>query len=116
MTTSLICANICLTKSPSITWTSRPYWRCKAPRPFKPSHGLLRALTILYSCRRDLSAGVTMICGSADQDTLRSEEHTSELQSLMRISYAVFCLTKNNQINTQIHNMRHTQDNVIQKI
>src|SRR3546814_6774128 len=27
----------------------------------------------------------------------RSEEHTSELQSLMRISYAVFCLTKNNK-------------------
>src|SRR3546814_4907863 len=26
----------------------------------------------------------------------RSEEHTSELQSLMRISYAVYCLTKNN--------------------
>src|SRR3546814_1430483 len=26
----------------------------------------------------------------------RSEEHTSELQSLMRISYAVFCLKKNN--------------------
>src|SRR3546814_3882290 len=33
-----------------------------------------------------------------------SEEHTSELQSLMRISYAVFCLKKNNitQINTTI--------------
>src|SRR3546814_8763084 len=29
--------------------------------------------------------------------TLRSEEHTSELQSLMRISYAVFCLKKKNQ-------------------
>src|SRR3546814_6014318 len=28
------------------------------------------------------------------QRTLRSEEHTSELQSLMRISYAVFCLKK----------------------
>src|SRR3546814_3936749 len=28
---------------------------------------------------------------------LRSEEHTSELQSLMRISYAVFCLKKNNK-------------------
>src|SRR3546814_4855067 len=28
----------------------------------------------------------------------RSEEHTSELQSLMRISYAVFCLKKNNII------------------
>src|SRR3546814_6356331 len=31
----------------------------------------------------------------------RSEEHTSELQSLMRISYAVFCLKKKNTINTQ---------------
>src|SRR3546814_5046934 len=32
---------------------------------------------------------------------IRSEEHTSELQSLMRISYAVFCLKKNNnQTNT----------------
>src|SRR3546814_2404397 len=29
-----------------------------------------------------------------DPDHLRSEEHTSELQSLMRISYAVFCLKK----------------------
>src|SRR3546814_10175761 len=30
----------------------------------------------------------------------RSEEHSSELQSLMRISYAVFCLKKNKQPNT----------------
>src|SRR3546814_2119813 len=30
----------------------------------------------------------------------RSEEHTSELQSLMRISYAVFCLKKKNKYNT----------------
>src|SRR3546814_9194205 len=30
--------------------------------------------------------------------TKRSEEHTSELQSLMRISYAVFCLKKKNTI------------------
>src|SRR3546814_1352529 len=29
-----------------------------------------------------------------DEELLRSEEHTSELQSLMRISYAVFCLKK----------------------
>src|SRR3546814_8673617 len=32
---------------------------------------------------------------------LRSEEHTSELQSLMRISYAVFCLKKKKQHHTQ---------------
>src|SRR3546814_1879130 len=31
---------------------------------------------------------------------VRSEEHTSELQSLMRISYAVFCLKKKNNTNT----------------
>src|SRR3546814_2283786 len=31
----------------------------------------------------------------------RSEEHTSELQSLMRISYAVFCLKKKNHITKQ---------------
>src|SRR3546814_9443562 len=33
------------------------------------------------------------------QALLRSEEHTSELQSLMRISYAVFCLKKKNKNN-----------------
>src|SRR3546814_5535858 len=34
----------------------------------------------------------------------RSEEHTSELQSLMRISYAVFCLKKKNTIHKQTEN------------
>src|SRR3546814_9499154 len=33
---------------------------------------------------------------------IRSEEHTSELQSLMRISYAVFCLKKKNKNNNRI--------------
>src|SRR3546814_2518232 len=33
---------------------------------------------------------------------VRSEEHTSELQSLMRISYAVFCLKKNNIIQSML--------------
>src|SRR3546814_7460642 len=36
----------------------------------------------------------------------RSEEHTSELQSLMRISYAVFCLKKKNTTPTMIINKR----------
>src|SRR3546814_4634500 len=34
----------------------------------------------------------------------RSDEHTSELQSLMRISYAVFCLKKKNKRTTNTHN------------
>src|SRR3546814_1289132 len=33
---------------------------------------------------------------------MRSEEHTSELQSLMRLSYAVFCLKKKNTTNTLV--------------
>src|SRR3546814_5250228 len=37
----------------------------------------------------------------------RSEEHTSELQSLMRISYAVFCLKKKNRY--QLQNTKKTQ-------
>src|SRR3546814_7724061 len=43
------------------------------------------------------------------KDHIRSEEHTSELQSLMRISYAVFCLKKKNTINvnSQTHHMIH---------
>src|SRR3546814_7530542 len=46
------------------------------------------------------------------EEGLRSEEHTSELQSLMRISYAVFCLKKKNKkINrTHTHTTR-TQTN-----
>src|SRR3546814_2390080 len=42
-------------------------------------------------------------------DAWRSEEHTSELQSLMRISYAVFCLKKKKEKTDQTH--RHTSDN-----
>src|SRR3546814_1254314 len=36
---------------------------------------------------------------AAEEEAERSEEHTSELQSLMRISYAVFCLKKKKQTN-----------------
>src|SRR3546814_4776570 len=40
-------------------------------------------------------------------DAVRSEEHTSELQSLMRISYAVFCLKKKKQV--QQNQMKSTK-------
>src|SRR3546814_7699025 len=39
----------------------------------------------------------------------RSEEHTSELQSLMRISYAVFCLKKKHTNTTHLHVTHITQ-------
>src|SRR3546814_10003804 len=48
-------------------------------------------------------------CGYCDRRfvLIRSEEHTSALQSLMRISYAVFCL-KQTQTNQNIHNQSYT--------
>src|SRR3546814_6287887 len=46
--------------------------------------------------------------GSAIAANLRSEEHTSELQSLMRISYAVFCL-KNKKHQAHQRERQHTQ-------
>src|SRR3546814_3434491 len=42
----------------------------------------------------DVPIGVNAAVGKDTRKGLRSEEHTSELQSLMRISYAVFCLKK----------------------
>src|SRR3546814_2511044 len=42
-------------------------------------------------------------CQHIETILVRSEEHTSELQSLMRISYAVFCLKKKNTTNRNIY-------------
>src|SRR3546814_3068847 len=52
------------------------------------SEGAARREAIAYS------AGVIVTCLALG--AVRSEEHTSELQSLMRISYAVFCFKKKN--------------------
>src|SRR3546814_4740298 len=41
---------------------------------------------------------------------VRSEEHTSELQSLMRISYAVFCLKKKTNTQTKLNNNQKSTD------
>src|SRR3546814_9306879 len=43
-------------------------------------------------------------------EIVRSEEHTSELQSPMRISYAVFCLKKKNHIYTPILHSTHDKE------
>src|SRR3546814_7558764 len=50
-------------------------------------------------------------------ELVRSEEHTSELQSLMRISYAVFCLKKKKttHMKSSIHHIFNTKNQVTQK-
>src|SRR3546814_7279193 len=58
-------------------------------------------LTLPASSRRSASSSNGRSSSSHGWKPGRSEEHTSELQSLMRISYAVFCLQKkNNTIST----------------
>src|SRR3546814_6881958 len=83
---------------PPARWTTRPNWM----PPRKPE-------------------SVSKVSSSLPVPTRRSEEHTSELQSLMRISYAVFCLKKKKvnthsttttQASTQtIHQIPHTTTN-----
>src|SRR3546814_1955916 len=53
-----------------------------------------RTLAMIVAARPTTRPSASTIC-----HFFRSEEHTSELQSLMRISYAVFCLTKKTYIN-----------------
>src|SRR3546814_3850026 len=60
------------------------------------------ALATLERLASQLDAGE--LAGPAG--LLRSEEHTSELQSLMRTSYAVFCLKKTNSTQPQILHMK----------
>src|SRR3546814_9588216 len=50
------------------------------------------------------TASRRVIFGIPHSYKMRSEEHTSELQSLMRISYAVFCLKNKTNTNTIYHN------------
>src|SRR3546814_7718710 len=52
----------------------------------------------------DLGKPVVVSMGNLAASGGRSEEHTSELQSLMRISYDGFCLKKKNKIKTYITN------------
>src|SRR3546814_6723281 len=61
---------------------------------FRAPHGAAYRPAAFHQVAADRRAGKAV--GAGD----RSEEHTSELQSLMRISYAVFCLKKKN-ISTQ---------------
>src|SRR3546814_2416813 len=68
-------------------WDKFEFW-LKSARRFVVSSGL--ALSVL------ISVVIPSSTASSDSESheLRSEEHTSELQSLMRISSAVFCLNK----------------------
>src|SRR3546814_4643308 len=65
------------------------------------------AAGLLHDWRDGDKAFATVVLSAGEGNTHRSEEHTSELQSLMRISYAVFCLKKNNQHTNHINEHKH---------
>src|SRR3546814_2103163 len=71
----------------------------------QPTHELLEQIETIL--RPGARFGVVLHAErifARDRDAaVRSEEHTSELQSLMRISYAVFCLKKKNHIKLYQH-------------
>src|SRR3546814_4596116 len=86
-------------------------WRCQWRWwgiPYSPVGGWLRRLPAADISQTSLPTASAMRCGEVEVDITmstwvvsakaasRSEEHTSELQSLMRISYAAFCLKKIN--------------------
>src|SRR3546814_9844969 len=69
------------------------------------SNFMMAAMTLYLTMGRDAVVVAAKLAGHSNADSwpqeelvnFRSEEHTSELQSLMRISYAVFCLKKKNK-------------------
>src|SRR3546814_3175291 len=80
--------------SPSAASNPRVF-RSKPPASstaaLRPEYGPRR----FRSCRSSAGVSGLLACKSwVGSGSVRSEEHTSELQSLMRISYAVFCLKK----------------------
>src|SRR3546814_7785230 len=116
-------------RRPSARPSSPPWWRSSRPSPLcLPSPpcaaGVPRrsALPLRSACLGP-SSSFSVPCSTACRSTCynRSEEHTSELQSLMRISYAVFCLKKkktkqhsktNHNITTRQKQEIHTQKHV----
>src|SRR3546814_6505123 len=78
---------------------------CQVARLFHERHGKVVTVTRHTANPLRAHADLSLLVSAHDERAHiepllyhRSEEHTSELQSLMRISYAVFCLKKKNNI------------------
>src|SRR3546814_2564426 len=84
--------------------------RCarRSDRAFAGQPDLTCAAARCSACRSRCSSPVSRRRRSPMTAGNRSEEHTSELQSLMRISYAVFCLKKKKKNTNKIKTLRNT--------
>src|SRR3546814_15339407 len=79
----------------------------RPPRSTRLTHSFPTRRSSDLQCHAcDIAIVFAGLIRAAQQD-VRSEEHTSELQSLMRISYAVFCLKKKKKTQTKKPRSRH---------
>src|SRR3546814_2979150 len=80
--------------NPDEFYVYKPNIRAKKPAILKRGLGE-KAKKLIYSADKTIGKTIEFANVSPEErNRFRSEEHTSELQSLMRISYAVFCLKK----------------------
>src|SRR3546814_3172112 len=98
-----------------------PGWRNRGRSVHKSFFVRLLEVLVLYGLVGTLGFAFEANMGNVFTQTwefyavtlsLRSEEHTSELQSLMRISYAVFCLKKKNNITDNNQHIQYYITNI----
>src|SRR3546814_2011035 len=111
------------TSFPDTTLCRAPAARSRCPGSARPSPAGRRccpSCALLATCRVLLPLTFSPVRarqpGRGRWPAPRSEEHTSELQSLMRISYAVFCLKKKNTpfLHKSLHHHSLTTDEQLQ--
>src|SRR3546814_7262495 len=83
-------------------------------RSIAPCNSVPRQM--MWRCTAQYGLQSAMSCNGYRHSFLgRSEEHTSELQSLMRISYAVFCLKKKTKSNNKTDSLTRSSINEPEK-
>src|SRR3546814_5201093 len=78
-----------------------------------PQTGFAPRLSRARQSRDEKAVRAVIRRGEQPPRSRRSEEHTSELQSLMRISYAVFCLDKTNPTLKPLHRPHTSQPTLL---
>src|SRR3546814_9105686 len=85
-----------------------PFW------PQEAYSAIFRLKPWILCWKKNGANALRWLASNTAAPPIRSEEHTSELQSLMRISYAVFCLKKKTKTSapynqSALHSKKHTQ-------